>query len=149
MGLRNGFMIVIMWMTLVTVSPYPADSTDSLFSDSDLSIPEDLSDSGDWLISDSPSTLDGTDGLLTALPPSNEETLDEQWMDLHQWNGDEGSDLDPPLVPSEPIGVASTMNEAFVAMDPSDCTANPVKRDGLIDMTLGTFTDSSFVHHEG
>lgn len=148
MGLGNGFIIVITWLTLVTVSPYPTDPTDSLFYDSDLNIPEELSDSGDWWLSDSPAPLGGTDDLLTALPPSDEGTLDEQWMDLDQWNGYEESDLDPPLVPSEPVDVASTLKDDLVAMNPPHCTAKPVKRDNPTDINLGIFTDSSFLHNE-
>lgn len=143
MSLAKGFILVTTWLIFVTVSPYPTDLTDNLFYNADLSTPEASSDTGNWLMTNSPPRLDGTHDVLTALLVPDTEPIGNEMMNGDQSNLYEEPTVDFSGLPSEPVDVASTTNNGFVAMNPAGCSANPGKREMPTDLALGIFTCSN------
>lgn len=140
MGLGHGFILVIIWVAFITVSPHPTDLTDNLFYNADLSLAEPLSDAGTWSMPDSPPRLNGIDDDLTALSLSDMESVSNEVMDGDSWGFFDESTMDSPDGVNEPVDAALALNHDPVEMNPAGCSTHPSKRQARRDMTLGMFT---------
>ena len=140
MGYGNSFILLIIGITFITVSPYPTDLTDNIFYNFDLSTPEPTSDTGDLLLPIAPLDLDGTDDGLTALPLSSIEPVGNQIIDGDQLDFYDESNKDALDGLDEPVDTALAAANDFVAMDPAGCATHPSRRQARSEMALGTST---------
>ena len=138
MGFGNAFIFT--WATFVTVSPYPAGLTDYSLYNSDLSIPEPSSDTGDLLVPIASPPLDETSDGLTALPMSGVDIVGNGMIegDRLSFYGESSKDALADL--DEAVGAALPVTEDFVAANLAGCVARPSRRRARSDTTLGTLT---------
>lgn len=140
MGFGYSFILLIIGVTFVTVSPYPTDLTDNIFYNFDLSNPEPPSDTGALLMPIAPPGLGETDDGLTALSLSSIEPFGDQIVDedLLAFYDESNKDALDGLV--EPVAAALAVADDFVAMDLVDCATPPSRRQARSEMALGTST---------
>lgn len=140
MGLGNAFILLVTWLTFVTVSPFPTDLTDNIFYNADLSTPVTSSDTVDELIPNAPPRLDGTDDGLTVRPLSSMELVGNEMADGDQLSVYAESIMDSLDGLTEPVDTALAAISNSIASNPAGCAVRPSRRRARSDMALGIST---------